>query len=329
MSRKELAGSVFILGFEGKDAENVKKIFSDFLPAGWILFRRNICSREQVRDLLEEINKLYSSRIPPLLSVDQEGGRVNRLIEEYPPARELAGVFEEDISEFEKIVGEMARDVKDYGFNLNFAPVLDVLVVENEVIGDRAFGSNPEKVLAPARKWIEIFRDSGVESCGKHFPGHGGVRGDSHRSLPRDSVSREEWERIYLSPFKENFSLLNFLMIAHIIFDFLDPYLPTSLSPQTGKLLSEFGYSGFQVTDDLFMGAIKDNFSPSEIVNLLVSSHVDFWIVAEDTDYIEAIYSSLYDIIWRSDVRAWLEWREKRIERFWKKLYKRFPSGSQ
>ena len=328
MNREELAGNVFILGFEGKDIRNVREVFSNFTPGGWIFFKRNIERKSQVRSLIEEIKELYSSLLPPFFSVDQEGGRVNRLVEKYPSARELATLFTENKAQFEEILKKMAMGVRDYGFNLNFAPVLDVLVVENEVIGDRAFGSTPAEVVAPAKRWIQIFRNSGIESCGKHFPGHGGVREDSHKSLPKDSVLKDEWESIYLPPFKENFLNLKFLMIAHIIFDFLDPYLPASLSPQTEKLLSEVGYRGFKVTDDLYMSAIKDNFAPSEIVTMLISSHVDFWIVAEDLNYIEALYSSLYDIMWRSDVREWLEWREKRVEKFWKEKYEGFSSGT-
>ncbi len=317
-----IEGRLFILGFEGYDTESAREFCRNYNPAGWIIFKKNIYDREQLVQMIEEL-KAICSPFPVFIAVDQEGGRVNRLPEKFPPAREMAEIFSSSPEKFRETIGRMADLLRKCGFNLNLAPVLDVAIVESDVIGDRAFSSSPEVVKEIGKEWISIFSERQIFSCGKHFPGHGGVVADSHQMLPHDHVNYEKWKELYFPPFRENFQNLDFIMTTHVAFDFIDPVLPASLAPTTEKLLREEGFSGFIVSDDLYMKAVKDNFSPHDTVKLLLSNHTELWIISGDLIYYDEIYGALYDLKWKSEVRDFLIYQRKKLEKFWLKNYGR------
>jgi beta-N-acetylhexosaminidase len=180
----------------------------------------------------------------------------------------------------------MGRELASVGIDLDFAPVLDVLThPRNRVIGDRAFGSSPDEVAALGLATARGLQAGGVVPCGKHFPGHGGARGDSHVLLPRVGRSRRDLSRIDLPPFRQAVAgRLPCLMTAHVLYPALDPENPASLSPRivTGLLRNTLGFRGVVVSDDLEMGAVSRRLSPEETAERAVAAGTDLLLVCSD-----------------------------------------------
>ncbi|MFW5968101.1 MAG: glycoside hydrolase family 3 N-terminal domain-containing protein, partial [Persicimonas sp.] len=187
---REAAGQCLVVGFEGAEEEPPKGV-ADALEqgdvGGVILFRRNVDTVEQVCSLNEHIHRLAAEAPEaPFVAVDQEGGRVVRLEEPLtliPPMRAVGESGDQRlISEISEVI---ATEIGALGFNLNFAPVLDVDTNPmNPVIGDRAFSDTPETVARAAGAYLLGHHTAGVLPCGKHFPGHGDTLVDSHEDLP-------------------------------------------------------------------------------------------------------------------------------------------------
>ncbi|MEW6347536.1 MAG: beta-N-acetylhexosaminidase [Thermodesulfobacteriota bacterium] len=275
MDVRELGG-LFMVGFEGTRFDSE---LSDFLaelrPAGVILFARNVEDPRQVGLLNKSVQShcLGTHGEGILIGVDQEGGRVRRLREPFtvfPAALELAASAdpEQAVRGFARVT---ATELRLTGFNLDFAPVLDVVRdtvdVGNSVIGDRSFGANPDLVARLGLIVMETFADQGVISCCKHFPGHGGTSVDSHVDLPVDDRDAGSIETTDLLPFAR--AVRNhapMLMTAHVRFPGLDPESCATFSPLIvrGLLREKLGYDGVVVTDDLDMGAVTNYFSPEE-----------------------------------------------------------------
>ena len=249
------AGSFFVLGFEGLEAPAyLKRLAERHDLGGTILFARNIVGGAQVRALNEELHALPSGR-PPLTSVDQEGGKVRRLrppeFGDYPSARAVGveGALEHG--------RRMGRELKDLGFDLDYAPVLDVDTnPDNPVIGDRSFGSDPETVAVAGEAFLRGLQEGGVLGCGKHFPGHGDTSTDSHHALPYVDHPRDRLEDIEIEPFRRLLAAgLRVLMSAHVLYRALDPDRPATFSHPIlhGLLRRELGYEGVVTTDDMCM----------------------------------------------------------------------------
>ncbi len=201
------------------------------MPAvgGVILFTRNFESPEQVAALVEEIHAL---RTPPLLvAVDQEGGRVQRFREGFsrlPPMARLGELYERDPREALHAAREIgwltAAELRAVGVDIDFAPVLDLDRRCCPVIGDRAFHANPEVVAELAHAWAAGAREAGMQSVGKHFPGHGGVREDSHHTLPEDARDFSDVRMSDLVPFERMIHQgLAGIMAAHVVFPRIAP----------------------------------------------------------------------------------------------------------
>jgi beta-N-acetylhexosaminidase len=249
------AGSFFVLGFEGLEAPaSLKRLAERHDLGGTILFARNIVGAAQLRRLNEELHALESRR-PPLTSVDQEGGRVRRLrppdFGDYEAPREVeaAGALE--------FGRRMGRELRDLGFDLDYAPVLDVDTnPDNPIIGDRSFGRDPETVARAGVAFLRGLQENGVLGCGKHFPGHGDTSTDSHLTLPYVDHGRERLEDIEIAPFGRLIRAgLRMLMSAHVVYRALDPDRPATFShPILRELLrGELGYEGVVITDDMGM----------------------------------------------------------------------------
>lgn len=271
MTVDEKIGQLIISGFEGSSiSDEVKSLISDYKVSGFILFSRNIKSIEQTKQLLNELKYENSNNTYPLfLSVDEEGGRVKRMPSEYitlPTALEVGKKDSEIISRrFGEILGER---VKSLGFNLDFAPVLDIFSnSENTVIGDRAFGKNAESVINNSIFVMEGIREKNIIPSAKHFPGHGDTSIDSHLSLPKVEKTLEELRLFELQPFEyaiEN--NVEMIMIAHILYPYIDENYPSSMSSEIidNILRDELGYSGVIISDDMTMGAIIENYTVEE-----------------------------------------------------------------
>jgi beta-N-acetylhexosaminidase len=283
MSLFRECASLFIVGFPGlvPDPEVVKLI--DEGVGGVILFKRNVDSPAQVSSLVRAL-KTRAGR-PLLASVDQEGGRVARLrgapFTALPPMRQLG--TSGDLALLERAGRLLAHEVRALGFDVDFAPVLDVDTnPANPVIGDRSFHRGAAEV---ARLGVALARGleaGGVASCGKHFPGHGDTAKDSHLDLPSLPHGLERLRQVELVPFAAYARAgLASVMTAHVIFDALDPGVPATMSAKVmeGLLRKELGFQGVVVSDDLEMRAIADHFSVERAVVEGVKAGVDAFLV--------------------------------------------------
>jgi beta-N-acetylhexosaminidase len=262
---------LLIVGFDGHSptAELVRLIQKERV-AGVILFRRNIESVEQIAELNRELRSLAGER-PFIIAVDQEGGRVSRLPEPFlrlPPMRTLGGLSALGDARAYTLVeaggAQVARELLHLGFNLNFAPVVDVDTnPANPVIGDRSFGRSPDVVIPFARALIAGLEKTGVGSCIKHFPGHGDTHLDSHKALPTVDHGPDRLTAVEMAPFKAlaaDAAPPASVMTAHVLFPEIDAVNPATLSATLleGTLRRQFGYAGAVISDDLEMHALYD-----------------------------------------------------------------------
>ncbi len=229
---------------------------------GVILFSRNLCSPEQIKQLTTEIHNLRSPQL--LIAVDQEGGRVQRCRDGFihlPPASWFGSLYEQNSKKARQtthLVGWlMASELRSAGIDFSFAPVLDLGRPVSSVIGDRAFHEKSSIVIELANSWIEGVHDAGMAAVGKHFPGHGGVEEDSHHTLPLDSRQPEEIWREDLLPFRRIIDYgLEAIMPAHVIYTEVSPELAGFSNYWLQQVLrKELGFQGAIFSDDLTMAA--------------------------------------------------------------------------
>ena len=256
----------FISGCTGlrlTDAE--KRFFRDARPCGLILFRRNCESAEQIRALVAEFREAVGTG-QPLVLIDQEGGRVQRLgppnWRRYPTGRFFANLYAGDPDaglEAARLGARLiARDLADLGITVNCAPVLDVPIPgAHDIIGDRAYGSSPEQVAALGRAVAEGYLQGGVLPVIKHIPGHGRARADSHLSLPLIETGLAELSATDFPPFRA-LADMPLGMTAHILIPGIDPSLPASASRAIvqGVIRGDIGFDGLLMCDDIGMGAL-------------------------------------------------------------------------
>ncbi|MBI3303057.1 MAG: beta-N-acetylhexosaminidase [Deltaproteobacteria bacterium] len=266
MHAHDIIGQCFMVGIPHPALDsNTRRLLHELRPGGVILFRRNYTDPDALSALCTEIHSLFPE-YAPLIALDHEGGRVHRLappFTHFPPAASLGRTRSAALA---RRVGQaMGQELSSSGIDLDFAPVLDVLTnPDNTVIGDRAFATDPHLVALLGCALARGLREGGVLPCGKHFPGHGATRLDSHDDLPRDERSEDELMRIDLYPFRHaSAERVDMLMTAHILYPALDPDLPATLSPLVidGLLRRRLHFQGVVVTDDLEMGAVVRHFT--------------------------------------------------------------------
>jgi beta-N-acetylhexosaminidase len=255
-------GQLIFTGISGTTlAEDEIEFIEKENIGGVILFSENYESPGQLAELVNQIQALREE-YPLFIAVDHEGGRVVRFKNHFtkiPPMLELARTESPKLCF--KVTKLMAEELSSCGVNVNLAPVCDVLSnKDNTVIGDRAFGSDPEKVSAFISSAIRGLQTSGILACAKHFPGHGDTSIDSHLNLPIIKKSIEELREVDLPPFvKAVKARVEFVMMAHVIIEGLDPDLPCSLSSRAYDLLrNELRFTKLIITDDMQMKAIAD-----------------------------------------------------------------------
>jgi beta-N-acetylhexosaminidase len=306
-------GQLCWIGFEGTtvDAELGRRL-ADGMAGAVVLFKRNLVittdendERIDVEELAELNRQLHDaggmSGEPLLIAVDQEGGSVQRLREpatRWPPMIAFDGVDEPRATTLARLVGAaMGRELAAVGFDVDFAPVLDVHTNPmNPVIGDRAFGCDPEVVARRALAFADGLAQAGILACGKHYPGHGDTDTDSHLALPRLSHDLDRLRQVELLPFaRAAESGLPMIMTAHVIFDAIDPGLPATLSRKVlGNLLrGELGYRGLVVSDDLDMKAIADHIGVSDAAVRAVAAGCDALLLCRDRDNQEQSFEGL------------------------------------
>lgn len=282
-------GQLFIVGLPHPTLSHDTRAFLRALqPGGVILFRRNYQDPDALFRLCTEIHSLFPDH-PPLIAIDHEGGRVHRLappFTHFPPAARLGQA--RSVALARRVGQAMGEELRSVGIDLNFAPVLDVLTnPDNTVIGDRAFGADPHLVALLGCALARGLREGGIIPCGKHFPGHGATRVDSHHELPRDERPEHEVIRTDLYPFRHAIAeRVGMLMTAHVLYPALDPHLPATLSPQIieGLLRNRLHFQGVVVTDDLEMGAIVRHFTIESAAVAALRAGADLLLICHSVE---------------------------------------------
>jgi beta-N-acetylhexosaminidase len=256
----------FICGVSGLELTDTERGFlREADPWGFILFKRNVQSPEQVRRLIGSFRELVGRDEAPVL-IDQEGGRVQRLGPphwlSYPPGREYGRIYDRDRSQGLAAARLGARliaaDLEALGISVDCLPVADVPVAGSDaVIGDRAYGLNAAKVAAIAAAIAEGLHAGGVLPIVKHIPGHGRATADSHTRLPTVDADRATLEQTDFAAFRA-LNHLPLAMTAHIVFSAIDPVAPATISATiVREVIRGFvGFDGVLMTDDISMGAL-------------------------------------------------------------------------
>lgn len=281
-------------------------------PGGVVLFGQNIADPAQLRALVSAMQS--ASALPLFVGIDEEGGRVARIagnpafdVEHYQSMEEIGRTQRPEAAR--DAYAAIGAYLSQYGLNVNFAPVADVNTnPKNTVIGNRAFGSDPEQVAPMVCAAIEGLRQSGVASCIKHYPGHGDTRDDTHSGAVTLEKTWDELTACELVPFIAALDSTDMVMVSHISVPAVDPTgLPASLSHCMieKKLRGELGYEGVVITDALEMGAIAQNYAPAESAVTAVLAGVDILLMPADYP---AAYEVLVQAVRNGDIP------EKRID---------------
>ena len=284
---KEKINQLFILGYQGDDFR-LSKDFVSLLKnglGGVIFFTQNIINEKQFKSQVEEIKNISSC--PPFLSIDQEGGRVERfenLNKDCPNGKKFLSA-KYIAQKGEKAVIKQTQEISDYiksfGLNMNFAPVLDVNSnPDNPIIGERAYSDDPKEVTKYALLVNEIYNRNGIITVGKHFPGHGDTKKDSHLEMPSVDMDFDEFEKIHLYPFKKAVeNNIPSIMVAHVHYKCFDEEkIPASISKNVlNYLTNTLNYKGLIMSDDMEMGGIK-GYTKFEAVTTMLKNGVNCFI---------------------------------------------------
>lgn len=276
----EMAGQMIVIGFDGTSADDASVgAIVDELAAGRLggvmYLKKNVTSLANVQ-AMNEAFRAASPDLPPFITLDQEGGAVERLTEdvgftEIPRASVIA--TQNDPAAAEAIYARMAEGIAENGFTVNFGPVADLNTnPNNQVIAKfgRAYGADPETVIAYDRAFINAHHSAGLATALKHFPGHGSSTADSHEGFVDISKT---WDEAELEPYRELIGegVVDMVMVGHLYHETYadgDGETPSSLSSRwiEGVLRSDLGFDGVVISDDLEMGAIRDHFTLEETV---------------------------------------------------------------
>lgn len=274
-------------------------------PGGFVLFTRNIVSTVQLRRLIDDLRDL--STVEPIITIDQEGGRVSRLRvlgTEPPSASQLRA---RDDAALVRRHGDLtARTLRLFGFNLDLAPVLDLCLNGDETVDNslrgRCYGVDVAQTVRLAGAFMEGLRAGGVLNCGKHFPGYTMARADAHHELPAIPRSRAELDELELAPFRHFIDRgeLDSVMVAHAFYPFVGMDdtgrpAPASLSPATVRdlLRGEFGFTGLSMTDDLDMGAIYHRYGLEDALRLALLAGNDLAMICHRVDALDTAAAHL------------------------------------
>lgn len=314
-SLKEKLYQMFILGTEGG---YLNKALENGL-GGVIFFTKDIKTPAQFKDLTDEIKS--ASKIPPFLSIDQEGGRVERTENIHGGKKYLSAKFAYEKGEYflKEQTEEISQELKSYGINLNFAPCIDTNTnPDNPIIGERAFSSNPDEVIKAEKIVSAVYKQNGIIPCVKHFPGHGDANSDSHLTLPKIDLSMNKMEKTHIKPFKSAIDNgIEMVMAAHLHCTCFDnEKIPASLSKNAlDYLKNTLNFNGVIISDDMVMKGVAD-FGEVEACEMGIKAGINIFIYRfadkKTFEIIDTIYTKAQnDIILR-----------KRIEESFNKIHK-------
>ena len=299
----EQLGQLLLTGVPGPELDpDTAARFKKLQPGGFILFGRNIESPEQLRKLTDDLRDL--SNTEPIITIDQEGGRVSRirLIGNEPPnAQALREKGDRKlIKRHGKLTGDLLRL---FGFNLDLCPVLDISHNgdEDNSLKGRCYGTDAQQVIEFAGIFNRALRKRGILSCGKHFPGYSHAAVDAHEELPVIDRTREQIEAEELAPFRALATEIDSMMICHAHYPAFDadrPRWPSSLSKNiiTRLLRDQLGYEGLVMTDDLDMGAILNEVGFEQTIQEAILAGNDMAMICHRVDMVEEAFEHLKKI---------------------------------
>jgi len=291
-------GQLILCGVPGKELDAASaELFQRVQPGGFILFGRNIERASQLRKLIDDLRDL--SETEPIITIDQEGGRVSRLRligTEPPNAQQLRDKADVDlIRRHGDITGRLLRV---FGFNVDLCPVLDISFDDNadNSLRGRCYGKTVGQVVRNAGVFNDAMRKQGIASCGKHFPGYSAAKSDAHYELPKIDRTRDELDANELAVFGKFIGKIDSMMICHGWYPCLEAQkTPASLSrPVITELLrGEFGFDGLVMTDDLDMGAILNGYGLEQTIRLAIAAGNDLAMICHRIPEIENVQKIL------------------------------------
>ena len=298
-------GQLFFIGLPSVELNSEAQKLIREVPAGGVcLFTRNIREAQQTRKLLDDLRDFLP--IEPILSLDQEGGLVDRLRRIITPMISASHLkTKADAKELAQITAEVIRIL---GFNTNFAPVVDVPTKESlnsqNGLQSRCFGDSLNQVLELSETYLNSLQNNGILGCPKHFPGIGASVTDPHEELPIVNSSLQDLLTNDLVPYQKLLAQSHQIMIAHAAYPNLDlqerdqngKLLPSSLSFNivTKLLRQKIGFKGLIVTDDLEMGAIVKNYGMGEACKMAIKAGVDMLLICANSDAVRGRFSSSF-----------------------------------
>ncbi len=282
---------MFILGTDGN---KYKEALSKGL-GGIIFFTKDIQTPEQFKKLVSDIKA--KSLIFPFLSIDQEGGRVERTENIHNGKKYLSAkyAFEKGENFLKSQTKNIAKELAGYGINLNFAPCIDVNTnPNNPIIGERAFSNKVEDVILGEKIVSQTYRENGIIPCVKHFPGHGDANADSHLTLPEINLPLNEMEKIHIKPFASCAKGIEMIMVAHLHCTcFESKIIPTSLSKNAISYLREkLGFNGIAISDDMIMKGVA-KFGNVEACEMGIRAGLNMFIYRNSTPEIINIIETI------------------------------------
>ena len=297
MSDADKVGQLLMIGIHGKTLnDDAKFMINEYRVGGIILFDRNMESKDQVKSLIADINKTGKSAglTPLFIGIDQEGGAVARMEDQLikvPPAEELG---KEPIEQAVSLAKQSGTELKDLGFNINFAPVADLGLTYG-----RSFSTNPDEVVRYASVVGKAYDEAGLWYSYKHFPGIGKTDVDLHADTSVVPVSKEtllnEDTKVFVDLIKQSKPNTYAIMVSHAMYPQIDPDHPSSLSKAiiTDWLRKDMGYNGVVVTDDMDMGALAKHYTFGDMAVQSILAGSDILLVCHEYEHMQEAYNGL------------------------------------
>ena len=297
MSDADKVGQLLMIGIHGKTLnDDAKFMLNEYRVGGIILFDRNMESKDQVKSLITDINKTGKSAglTPLFIGIDQEGGAVARMEDQLikvPPAEALG---KEPIEQAVSLAKQSGTELKDLGFNINFAPVADLGLTYG-----RSFSTNPDDVVRYASAVGKAYDEAGLWYSYKHFPGIGKTDVDLHADTSVVPVSKEtllnEDTKVFVDLIKQSKPNTYAIMVSHAMYPQIDPDYPSSLSKAiiTDWLRKDMGYNGVVVTDDMDMGALAKHYTFGDMAVQSILAGSDILLVCHEYEHMQEAYNGL------------------------------------
>ena len=297
MSDADKVGQLLMIGIHGKTLnDDAKFMLNEYRVGGIILFDRNMESKDQVKSLIADINKTGKSAglTPLFIGIDQEGGAVARMEDQLikvPPAEELG---KEPIEQAVSLAKQSGTELKDLGFNINFAPVADLGLTYG-----RSFSTNPDDVVRYASAVGKAYDEAGLWYSYKHFPGIGKTDVDLHADTSVVPVSKEtllnEDTKVFVDLIKQSKPNTYAIMVSHAMYPQIDAEHPSSLSKAiiTDWLRKDMGYNGVVITDDMDMGALAKHYTFGDMAVQSILAGSDILLVCHEYEHMQEAYNGL------------------------------------